>query len=48
MDRLRRAPERLTGWLATGPLGHLYSLVADLFEAWARYALEPSASRRQG
>jgi len=26
----RRAPERLAAWLATGPLGHLWSVVADL------------------
>lgn len=26
----RRAPERAAAWLVTGPLGHLYSVVADL------------------
>jgi hypothetical protein len=26
----RDARERLTAWLVTGPLGHLYSVVADL------------------
>jgi hypothetical protein len=30
-DPLRRPPsERLAAWLVTGPLGHLYSVLADL------------------
>jgi hypothetical protein len=34
---LRRAPgERLAAWLVTGPVGHLYSVVADLAVFGAR------------
>jgi hypothetical protein len=34
---LRRSPgERLAAWLVTGPLGHLYSVVADLSVFGAR------------
>lgn len=29
--------ERLVAWLFTGPLGHLYGLLADLSVLWARY-----------
>jgi hypothetical protein len=35
----RRGPlERLQAWLYTGPLGHLYGLVADVVTLWLRYA----------
>lgn len=35
-----RAPaERVLAWLYTGPLGHLYGVVADVAVLWARYAL---------
>ena len=32
----RRPAERLAAWLVTGPLGHLYSAVADLAVFGAR------------
>jgi hypothetical protein len=37
-SRPRRGPaERLAAWLVTGPLGHLYSAVADLTVYFARW-----------
>lgn len=34
-----RAPaERALAWLYTGPLGHLYGVLADVTVLWARYA----------
>jgi hypothetical protein len=33
----RRAPERALAWLYTGPLGHLYGLLADVAVLWVRY-----------
>jgi hypothetical protein len=45
---LRRAPrERLAAWLVTGPLGHLYSIAADLIVFGARLAARRLASRSQ-
>ncbi len=36
---ISRAPaERALAWLYTGPLGHLYGVVADVAVLWARYA----------
>jgi hypothetical protein len=29
--------ERFAAWLYTGPLGHLYGLLADVAVLWARY-----------
>ena len=44
----RRDPaERLTAWLFTGPLGHLYSVVADLTVYFVRSMLK-RAKRRLG
>jgi hypothetical protein len=35
---VKRGPaERLVAWLYTGPLGHLYGIVADISVMWARY-----------
>jgi hypothetical protein len=35
----RRGPlERFLAWLYTGPLGHLYGLLADVATLWVRYA----------
>jgi hypothetical protein len=43
---LRRGPgERLTAWLVTGPLGHLWSVVADL-TGFALRSLATRAGRR--
>jgi hypothetical protein len=35
----RAAPERLVAWLFTGPLGHLWSVSADVVLLWSRYTL---------
>jgi len=35
----REAPERLHAWLVTGPLGHLWSAVADVVELWTRWQI---------
>jgi hypothetical protein len=38
MAALRRGPlERALAWLYTGPLGHLYSAVADITVMWVRW-----------
>jgi hypothetical protein len=35
---VRRKPaEKLHAWLVTGPLGHLWSALADMAVFWARY-----------
>jgi hypothetical protein len=34
----RGPAERALAWLYTGPLGHLYGVVADVVMLWARYA----------
>jgi hypothetical protein len=34
----RRTSERALAWLYTGPLGHLYGLLADVAVLWVRYA----------
>jgi len=39
--------ERLAAWLVTGPLGHLYSVVADLTEYFVGSMLQ-RAKRRFG
>jgi hypothetical protein len=37
---LRPRPlERAQAWLVTGPLGHLWSVTADVVLMWTRYAL---------
>jgi hypothetical protein len=33
----RSAAEKLQAWVVTGPLGHLWSAVADMSLLWARY-----------
>ena len=40
--------ERLCAWLLTGPLGHLYSAVADIAVLGFRYARWRAARRSQG
>jgi hypothetical protein len=37
LQERRRAPERALAWLYTGPLGHLYGLLADVAVLWFRY-----------
>jgi hypothetical protein len=47
VTRLRSDPvERAQAWLVTGPLGHLWSAVADVALALARYCF--SRLRRRG
>jgi hypothetical protein len=41
----RATPERLQAWAVTGPLGHLWSALADMTLLWARY-LSSRARRR--
>jgi hypothetical protein len=33
----RSAVEKLHAWIVTGPLGHLWSALADMTLLWARY-----------
>ncbi|MFL5826012.1 MAG: hypothetical protein ACJ76V_05760 [Thermoleophilaceae bacterium] len=41
-----RAPaQRLVAWLYTGPLGHLYGVLADLVQLWVRYGLHRLRAR---
>jgi hypothetical protein len=41
MTRLRRDPiERVRAWLVTGPLGHLWSALADVAVALARHGVD--------
>jgi hypothetical protein len=45
----RRGPaERGAAWLYTGPLGHLYSTLADIAVAWGRWAAERARARLRG
>jgi hypothetical protein len=47
MAPLRRKPaERLQAWVVTGPLGHLWSVLADIAILLARYGLERLKRRR--
>ena len=40
MGGVRRGPaERLLAWLVTGPLGHLWSALADITILWVRYGV---------
>jgi hypothetical protein len=32
-----KARDRLAAWLVTGPLGHLWSALADIVLLWTRY-----------
>jgi hypothetical protein len=37
---LRRSrSEKLSAWVVTGPLGHLYGTLADIAVLWTRWAL---------
>jgi hypothetical protein len=33
----RPAAEKLHAWIVTGPIGHLWSALADMALIWARY-----------
>jgi hypothetical protein len=38
LPRVRRRPaEKLQAWIVTGPVGHLWSALADMTVIWARY-----------
>ncbi len=37
--------ERLAAWLVTGPLGHLYSVLADLTVYFVRWTLQRAKRR---
>jgi hypothetical protein len=38
LRRVRRsAAEKLQAWIVTGPLGHLWSALADMTLIWVRY-----------
>jgi len=44
-----RSPlERIWAWLYTGPLGHLYGVVADVSVLWARYGALAARRRLRG
>jgi hypothetical protein len=44
---IRRGPlERAAAWLVTGPLGHLWSVAADVVLLWVRYGLARARGRR--
>ena len=37
---IRRGPgEKLAAWVVTGPLGHFWSVAADITLLWVRYGL---------
>jgi hypothetical protein len=42
----RGSAERLAAWVVTGPLGHLWSAVADVTVIWVRYGLSRLRNRR--
>jgi hypothetical protein len=42
-----RARERAAAWVVTGPLGHLWSVVADLTVLFARYGYGKARSLRR-
>jgi hypothetical protein len=37
--------DAILAWLVTGPLGHLWSAVADMVLLWARYLMARSRGR---
>jgi hypothetical protein len=45
---LRGPLERALAWLYTGPLGHLYGVLADVAELWARYLAARLRARLRG
>jgi hypothetical protein len=43
---VRRPPaEKLHAWIVTGPLGHLWSALADVTTIWARYLANRARGR---
>jgi hypothetical protein len=46
LPQIRRGPgERAQAWAVTGPLGHLWSTVADVVVLWYRYLLARARAR---
>jgi hypothetical protein len=41
----RSLGERLQAWIVTGPLGHLWSALADMAAIWTRYLLQRARGR---
>jgi hypothetical protein len=41
----RPAAEKLQAWIVTGPLGHLWSALADVTIIWARYVMNRARGR---
>jgi hypothetical protein len=41
----RPAPEKLQAWIVTGPLGHLWSALADMTIIWSRYFVNRARGR---
>jgi len=41
----RPAAEKLHAWIVTGPLGHLWSALADMSIIWARYLANRARGR---
>jgi hypothetical protein len=41
----RPAAEKLQAWIVTGPLGHLWSALADMSIIWARYLANRARGR---
>ena len=42
-----RARDRFAAWIVTGPLGHLWSVVADVAVLFARYGWQRLRSARR-
>jgi hypothetical protein len=43
--RRRPAAEQLQAWIVTGPIGHLWSAMADITLLWARYLANRARGR---
>jgi hypothetical protein len=41
----RPAARKLQAWIVTGPLGHLWSALADMTLLWARYLAHRARGR---
>jgi hypothetical protein len=41
----RPAAEQLQAWIVTGPLGHMWSALADMAAIWARYLVNRARGR---
>jgi hypothetical protein len=41
----RPAAEKLQAWIVTGPIGHLWSALADMVLIWVRYLAHRARGR---